>query len=141
MGSDGDTFREAFLQANARPDFISGEFAEALRYLIRAVAADDSSGALYSASEKTTFLMDLIQRCPEGLSWYSIFSEAVGEIKEAIPQDTDDRRYVHAARRGMKYFVELSSNDGFASARASKAYDGFCQAMRWSDEARQLPRR
>lgn len=137
---DAKAFGDAFLQANARPEFIAAQFAEVIRYLIRAIAAGDSSGALYSASEKMKYVQDLILKCPDRLSWYAIFSDAISQLKDVLPDDQDERRYVDAARRGSKYLVELTSTDGFGSARASKALDAFQQAIRWSQEAQSKTR-
>jgi len=133
---DGEAFREAFLSANARRDFITSEFADVVRDLARAIAANDSSGAVYKASEKMKFCVDLLQRCPDPISWYSLFADSVAAIKDEIPDDLDERRYIDAARRGTKYLVEISASDGFAAARASKAYDSFVDAFRRAEESR-----
>jgi len=133
---EGEDFREAFLQANARPDFIAGEFADVVRYLMRAVSADDTSGPMYQASEKMKFVADLLQRCPEPVSWYRLFSDAVEEIQSCIPDDPDDRRYIHAAKRGTKYLVEASATDNAARGRAARRLDEFRTAIHWSEEAR-----
>jgi hypothetical protein len=135
---DNSEFREAFLQANARPDFIASEFANVIRYLMRAVSADDG-GSVAEASEKMQFVNQLLQRCQEPVSWYGIFSEAVKEMQEFIPADPDDRRYVHAAKRGTKYLVELSATDGAAGGRAARRLREFHDAIRWSEEARRKP--
>ncbi|EZP66164.1 hypothetical protein BV96_04587 [Sphingomonas paucimobilis] len=132
---DSEDFREAFLQANARPEFISSEFADVIRYLMRAVSADDGNGPIYQASEKMKFVADLLQRCPDPVSWYGMFSDAVEEIQNSIPDDPDDRRYVHAAKRGTKYLVELSATDNAARGRAARRLDEFRDAIRWSEEA------
>jgi len=133
---DPKTYREAFLQANANEPFIASELADVLRYLMRAVSSDDPSGGLYSASEKMNFVGDLIARSSEPISWYSLFREAVNEIQDCIPDDPDDRKYIAAAKRGMKYLVESSATDNAARGRASKRLDEFLSAIRWSVEAR-----
>ena len=133
---DGEAFREAFLKANARPEFIASEFADVIRYLMRGVSADDTSGPIYQASEKMKFVADLLERCPEPISWYSLFRDAIAEIQECIPDDPDDRRYIHAAKRGTMYLIESSATDNAARGRAARRLDEFRTAIRWSDEAR-----
>jgi len=133
---DDEDFGEAFLKANARPEFIASELADVIRYLMRAVSADDVSGPIYQASEKMNFVADLLQRCPDPVSWYGMFSDAVEEIQNCIPDDPDDRRYVYAAKRGTKYLVELSATDNAARGRAARRLDEFRDAIRWSEEAR-----
>ena len=132
---DGPSFQDTFLQANARPEFIIVEFADVLRDLIRALAATDDSRALHNASEKMKFCAELMSRCPDPMSWYALFNGAISAIKGEIPDDQERRGYIDAARRGTKYLVEVSSVDGFAAARSSKAYAAFLQAVEWAEEA------
>jgi len=133
---DDADFGEAFLQANARPDFIASQFADVIRSLMRAVSADGASDAVYRASEKMKFVTDLLQRCSERVTWHGMFTGAVEEIQSAIPEDDDDRRYVRAAKRGTKYLVELSCTDPAASGRASKRQNEFRDTIRWIEESR-----
>lgn len=133
---DGEDFREAFLQANARPDFIASEFADVVRCLMRAVSADDGRGSVYQASEKMKFIADLMQRCPEPVSWYGMFFAAVEEIQNRIPDDRDDHPYILAAKCGTKYLVELTATDNAARGRCRQRLEEFRDAIRWSDEAR-----
>lgn len=133
---DGEDFREAFLHANANAEFIADEFADVIRDLMRAVSSDDGGGSVYQASERMKFVVGLLQRCPEPIGWYRMFSEAVEEIQNCIPDDPDDRRYVHAAKRGTKYLVELSATDNAARGRSARRLQEFRDAIRWSEEAR-----
>lgn len=133
---DPKAYHEAFLQANANGPFIASELADVIRSLMRAVSSDDSSGAIHAASEKMTFIGDFLARSPEPLSWHGLIREAVDEIKEQLPDDDDDRKLIHAAKRGVKYLVESSATDNAARGRASKRLDDFRQAIRWSMEAR-----
>ena len=125
---DAENFREAFLYANANRDFISSELADVLRYLVRAMVADDPSSSLSGAAQKMSFVDDLLQRCQEPLTWY--------DLRNGIPDDADEWRYIRAAKKGTKYLVEGSARDNLAAARASKAFDAFRNAIKWSDEAR-----
>ncbi|MBQ1498416.1 MAG: hypothetical protein IIZ38_08880 [Sphingomonas sp.] len=133
---DAENFREAFLYANANRDFISSELADVLRYLVRAMVADDPSSSLSGAAQKMSFVEDLLQRCQEPLTWYDLFQASVDDIRNGIPDDADEWRYIRAAKKGTKYLVEGSARDNLAAARASKAFDAFRNAIKWSDEAR-----
>lgn len=129
-------FGEAFLQANARPDFIASQFADVIRSLMRAVSADGASDAVYRASEKMQFVADLLQRCPEPVTWHGMFAGAVEEMQSLIPDDDDDRRYVRAAKRGTKYLVELSCSDPAARGRSAKRQSEFQDTIHWIEESR-----
>jgi hypothetical protein len=129
-------YREAFLKANANPEFIASEIADLIRSLVRAFAADDPSSPTLSAVQKMEFVLDLIRRCDEPLTWYKLFTAAFDEIHEAIPDDPYDRMYIHAAQRGMKYLVERSALDNAARGRASRRLDEFRQAIEWAQHSR-----
>ena len=134
--SDASEFREAFLKANANEDFIVGQLADLIRHLLRAVSSDNSSSAAHSAAETMKFVGELAARCPEPLSWYRLLSAAVDEIKNNIPDDPHDRKFLDAATRGIKYFVESSATDNAARGRASRRHREFLDAIRWSMESR-----
>jgi hypothetical protein len=137
MGDDdNDDFREAFLRANAREDFIVAQLADMLRDLMRAVSSDDVSGKAWSAGEQMTFVCKLIARSETPLSWHRLMSDAVRSITDNIPEDPDDQKLISAAKRGMKYLVECSATDNAARGRASKRRTEFEDAIRWSQEAR-----
>jgi hypothetical protein len=133
---DPAAYREAFLQANANEPFIASQLADVIRALIRAVSSDEGSSGIYAASEKMKFISDLIARSPDPITWYGLFNDAVHEIQHCIPDDPDDRKYINAAKRGMKYLVESSATDNVARGRASKRLREFQNAIRWSTEAR-----
>jgi hypothetical protein len=133
---DPAEFREAFLVANANEDFIVGQLASVIRDLMRAVSSDDSSGGVYSAAKAMKFIGDLLARCQEQPSWYRLLSAAVEDIKANIPDDPDDRKFIDAATRGIKYFVEASATDNAAKGRASRRHQEFRDAIRRSLESR-----
>jgi len=58
-----DDFRDRFLEANANAKHIAFRFAEVLRNLMRAVAANDPSRALYVAAQDMKLVVELIERC------------------------------------------------------------------------------
>lgn len=133
---DGEDFREAFLQANARPEFIASEFADVLRDLMRAVSADSVGSPLSQASERMGLIADLLERCPDPISWYALFFDAVERIQDRIPDDPDDRRYIQTAKRGMKYLIETSATDNAAQGRAARRLDEFRTSIRLAEDAR-----
>lgn len=120
-----DDFSEQFLKANANPEFITHRFADVVRDLMRCVAADEPSRPLYSAAEGMKFVMELLKRCENPVTWYSIFTSAVASIHQMLPEDGDDRLYLRAARDGLKYLVESSATDNAARGRASRRLSEF----------------
>ena len=135
-----EDFHERFLQANARPDIAASHFADVVRNLIRAVAADDPSRPSHAAAQEMKHVIELLLRCQEPVGWYWLVSEAVREIQDCLPDDPDDRRYINAAKRGMKYLAESSATDNAARGRASRRFEEFRNAIRWSEENRRTPR-
>lgn len=126
---DPSDFQEAFLQANANEPFISSQFADFVRCLMRAVSSDEPSNGIYAASEKMVFVNELISRSSERLTWYGLISAAVAEIHSCMPDAPHHQKYVSAAKRGVKYLVESSATDNAAGGRAAKRLSEFQQAM------------
>jgi len=131
-----DDFRERFLKANANPGHIASRFADVLRNLMRSVAANDPSRALYYAAEDMKFVADLLERCEQPMSWHSLFADAVENIQRMLPEDTDDKRYSRAAQDGVKYLVESSATDNAARGRASRRLSEFIATIEYSRDAR-----
>jgi hypothetical protein len=131
-----DSFSEAFLCANANPQFIASEFAEVIRNLVRAFAASDASRPIYYAAEKMDFVAELLQRCKDHVSWYSLFTDAIAEIHQCMPDERMGRGYVSAAQDGTKYLVEASATDNAAAARSSRRLHEFLRTAEWALEPR-----
>lgn len=131
-----EDLHERFLKANANSDFIAGHFADVVRNLIRAVAANDPSRPLYLAAEEMRFVIELLQRCEKPVTWYSLFIDAIASIQAHLPDDPDDRKYIRAAQDGMKYLVESSATDNAARGRASRRLSEFMSMIDYSQKAR-----
>lgn len=78
--TDKDDFRESFLRANANLDFISYQFADVIRNLMRATAAGDPSSVIYKAAEKMNFVADLLSRTEEKFGFYHVFEKAIADL-------------------------------------------------------------
>lgn len=133
---DQDSFREAFLCANANREFIVGEFADVVRSLVRAFASTESSRAISDAATRMEFVAELLKRCDDHITWYNMFSGAISEIHGCMPDDRIGGGYVHAGRAGTKYLIESSATDGAARGRASRRLQEFQTAARWALERR-----
>jgi hypothetical protein len=131
-----EDFREIYLKANARPEYIKSCLADVIRNLMRAVAADDHIRGSFAASEELIQVFELIKRCDEHINFHSLMSAAVDEIKECLPEDRDDRRYIRAAQQGVKYLVESSATDNAARGRASQRLSNFLAMIEFSARAR-----
>lgn len=124
-----EDLNERLLKANANPAYIADRFADVLRNLVRAVAANDPSRPVHLAAEDMRFVSDLLQRCDHPLSWYSLFADAVRRVQATLPDGEDERRYVQAAKDGMKYVAEASATDNAARGRASRRLREFLDAI------------
>ena len=136
-------FVEASLYANANRQVIGSLMAEVIRDLMRALSSDHDTG--YKASEKMNFVVDMLRRCEEPLSWHQLFSDAIAEMRESLPVDSFDKEYIRLAKRGVKYFVESSATDSAAPGRASRRQNEFRDSIRHIEaakvEARKTPSR
>lgn len=140
--ADKDDFRESFLRANANLDFISYQFADVIRNLMRAAAANDPSSAVYKAAEKMDFVADLLSRTEEKFGFYRVFDKAIAELRDSDERESGvETAIVAAAKDGMKFLVERSCDDNAAHGRASRRRQEFLSALRWIEDERESNRR
>ena len=116
------------MSVNANGPFIASQMADVIRNLMRAASSDN--GPISKASEQMEFVQDLMARCEDGSTWWRIFSDAIEEIRSNLPDDKFDENYIHAAERGIKYFVESSANDPAAHSRSQKRLSEFKDSIR-----------
>lgn len=137
-----DNFREAFLTANANLEFISSQFADVIRDLMRAAAATEPSAAVYRAAEKMNFVAELLSRAEEKFGFQDIFEKAVLEINfEGEKESSVERAVVAAAEDGVRFLVERSCVDNAARGRTSKRRQDFLQSMKWIEAEREAMRK
>lgn len=137
-----DDFRESFLRANANLDFISYQFADVIRNLMRATAAGDPSSTIYKAAEKMNFVADLLSRTDEKFGFYHVFEKAVSDLRNDDDRESNvETAIVAAAKDGVKFLVERSCDDNAARGRASRRRQEFLSAIRWIEEERESNRR
>ncbi|RWL85672.1 MAG: hypothetical protein EOR67_21625 [Mesorhizobium sp.] len=140
--TDKDDFRESFLRANANLDFISYQFADVVRNLMRAAASSDPSSAVYKAAEKMNFVADLLSRTEEKFGFYHVFEKAITELTDSTEQERGvETAIVAAAKDGMKFLVERSCDDNAARGRTSRRRQEFLSSIRWIEEERESNRR
>jgi hypothetical protein len=119
-------YGELFLQANANAEYISAKFADVLRDMMRAFAADDPAVAAGRAATNLSMMFQLIQRSPEPVSAYLLCMSAAEDLQENWPDHTQQEDpWAIAARSGLKMLVEQSCFDNAARGRASKRRDAF----------------
>ena len=123
--TDVEDFGEALLRANATPETIAFEIADVLRDLLRASAAEDPWTGPYRAAMRMDRALELIERCPEPLSWSRLFKEAVENIRDTGRAGELEEPIIQAARAGLRYLVEQSCDDNAARGRASQRRAAF----------------
>lgn len=137
-----DNLREAFLLANANLEFISSQFADVIRDLMRAAVANEPSAAVYRAAEKMNFVAELLSRTEDKFGFQDIFENAVSEINfEGEKESSVERAIISAAEDGVRFLVERSCADNAAKGRTSKRRQDFLQSMKWIEAERESIRR
>ncbi len=140
--AENDYFRESFLQANANLDFISLQFADVVRNLMRATAAGDPTSAIYKAAEKMNFVADLLSRTEEKFGFFHVFEKAIADLRNDDEGEGNiETAIVSAAKDGIKFLVERSCDDNAARGRASRRRQEFLSAIRWIEVERESNRR
>jgi DNA-binding MarR family transcriptional regulator len=89
---------------------------------------------LFNAEGSWKFMLELMERCEEPLSWYDLFDEAVKELRDdGGPELSDlDEAYREVARTGMSLYIEGTGPGGFASVKDRR----FMEALRHLQELR-----
>ena len=123
-----ENYSDAFIKANANKGFITANYTEHLRSLLRAISTlNESPGNVYAAVEQMSFVMKLIEQCDEKITYYDLFDHAVNEFRNA---EDDYSNMLGAAQRGMSYFIEASCKDSAAKGRTSKKESSFFTSIK-----------
>jgi hypothetical protein len=136
----GAELTEAFLQRNATPEYIAHQLSDMLRHLMRAISVKTNySINLYEALGLWKFLLELVERCKEPLSWHHVFDEAIKKLRDdGAPETGDlDEAYREVARSGMSLYIDGMGEGGFGSVKHSR----FMDALRHLEEHRNLRRK
>ncbi len=135
MESDSD-FHEAFLKSNANLEFISLQFADVIRDLMRAaVASDGGAAAVSRAARQMKFVVDLLSQTEEKFGFHHIFQRAISDINiDAF--NHPERDALIAAQDAVKYLVESSCHDAAARGRASRRLAEFYRAIPMIEDGR-----
>ena len=121
-------YGEQFLRANANPDYIAAQFADVLRDMMRAFAADDPTAGVSRASSHLSMMFQLIARAPDPINAYSVCQIAVEDLRENRPTEYGrEDPWSVAARSGLKMLVEQSCFDNAARGRTSKRQEAFAR--------------
>lgn len=121
-------YGEQFLRANANVDYIAAQFADVLRDMMRAFAADDPAAGVARASSHLSQMFQLINRASDPISAYSLCLKAVENLHETRPEDyRQEDPWAVAARSGLKMLVEQSCFDNAARGRASRRQEAFAR--------------
>ncbi|MGF1629170.1 MAG: hypothetical protein ACFCUT_06835 [Kiloniellaceae bacterium] len=124
-------FREDFLQANANKEFIGAQFTEVVRHLMRAIGATSTPDyAISRAAEQMQFVLELLQRTEEHITFRDLFAQAAANLGDIPPRGDRLDDMVDAAQIGISLIAELTCADNTALARASKRENEFFSALK-----------
>lgn len=111
---------------NPYEEIIEQHFGDALRSLMRAVAADDPYGPLYKAAMYMERLLRDSNQFQVSVDYGKIFRNVVLEIRNNVEHARmNDYEAVNVAEKGLMFLVETSCSDSAAAGRASRRLDTF----------------
>jgi len=129
-----DDFRERFLKANARPEVMGPVLADFVRRMMRASINNDGSQR-YEAIQALHHFFDLVAHADD-VSTFDIVESAIGDLAVDVEYEDWDYDKVRLAEDAVRYYLEMSCNDGLANARASKRWMEFMSGMKNYEEDR-----
>jgi hypothetical protein len=136
MTDQNNGYSEAFLRANANPDFISHEFADVLRYLIRAWTSQNPTSATYRAAERMDFVTALLAQTEHKMNFYQLFSMALNHMRDDRIHSGIESEVHSTALAGVKMLVEESCQDTAARGRAANRRNNFMDGIKYVEAAR-----
>lgn len=131
---DGRHFEEALLTGNANADYMGQQLADLMRHLLRLSVNGDNGVTLLNASTTLKRVLQLAQRAPTGVTFHDVIQAAVNDMAPVEPRGAAQQVCLDLAKDGVRYFLEMSSTDGFSGARASKRLSALRQSARELDE-------
>lgn len=137
MADETEGLHDRFVKANANLEYISYQFADVLRNLIRASVAGDPRSALYNAAEKMNFVAELLSKTEEKFGFHTLFTNALQHVRKENDRESPIKdAIIRAAKSGVQFLVERSCDDNAARGRASRRQDEFLNAIHWLQQER-----
>lgn len=133
-----EDYESAFIRANANAEFIGHQLADLARRLMRASINNDGSQK-YEAMNTLQYILKLASQA-EGVRVYDVIDKAVSDLVVEREWGSYEADNLQIAKDATRYLLDMSSNDGFASGRASKRWRDVEASIKMRDEMREYRR-
>lgn len=127
--------RQSFINHEKSLDLATDDIAEAIRDLLRALAAKDPTGP---ASRAIATLKSILRVYGNDLPAPRILNAAIAKLANLDVGRARDGAIADSAQDALGYFAELTATDEMAHLRIRKARDRYSQAIRSIDEVNKL---
>lgn len=118
---DPKELHERLVEANANQEFISGQIEEAVRDILRGIAAKgDGFGAVIRAAKSMELVMELMGRCKRPASWDYMLHCVVAALRNECVRDGLDSALYDAEKSGIGFIAEMTSGGDALNARIAK---------------------
>ncbi len=134
---DEQARRKAFVSDEANLDLVAQDLAEAIRDLLRALAAKDPSPAIARLSST---IRTNLRIYGEDLPAERVLAAAVAQLVCLDEARAQGGAIVDTARSALSYFAEATATDNFAEARLSKAQQRYENDIKNIDALNKLRR-
>ena len=129
--------RQAFISDEKNLDLAADDLAEAIRDLLRALAAKDPTGP---ASRAIATLKSILRVYGNDLPAPQVLNAAIDKLTDLDVGRSRDGAIADSAQDALGYFAELTANDEMAHLRIGKALDRYGRAIGSIDEINKLRR-
>ena len=126
------------ISEDERAEILNARFAEILRDLMRAVAANDPVVSISSAARMMSQFDAINREKSERVDWHKIFDGAVQLLQPQRPYDEIDHEFLRLSKTTLKYLAELTATDEFSAARISKSRSAVEDEMKFVQQRRKI---
>lgn len=130
MSDETIDIRETWLEANANQEFISQEFAELIRLVLRGIESPNATSVASGILYKLKDVGQLVLRCGK-FDEHQAIVDAIRSFSQDHNLDRMDAAYSEVSVAGLRYLAERTAGDRCARARASQRKSELSDAIEY----------
>lgn len=129
--------RQAFISDEANLELAADDLAEAIRDLLRALAAKDPSEPISRASGA---MLSILRVYRGDFPAEQVLTTAVARLTSLDDERSQHGSIIDTARSALRYFAEATATDNFSQARLGKAHRRYADDIVAIDTVNKLRR-